>query len=252
MQAPDDECIFIKATLSRLSEEVDSLCTREARLRQRLNTLRASTSILPVETLVSIFGYARRWKYHRNPRIGSVCSYWRNVLHSTPSLWTSVSLHYTQRNAVDLLLHQHQCSGGIPLAIKLSKQRNTSNVDNTPLLPILLLDPNISHNIRSLGFDDINPVIWSVIELHAIDASFPQLENLTLIFRTSHPCRLMARKTLFPGSPLKKISLRFAMPGLEDKLPLENVTHIEGRGQINGLHRAGDAAPFSLYNDCWV
>ncbi|KAJ7286311.1 hypothetical protein C8J57DRAFT_661703 [Mycena rebaudengoi] len=59
----------------------------------RLQNLSASVNALPVELLVHIFTAAESLYYYEIPVIGlsQVCFYWRQVVHSTPRLWSFFS-----------------------------------------------------------------------------------------------------------------------------------------------------------------
>ncbi|KAF5361912.1 hypothetical protein D9756_002826 [Leucocoprinus leucothites] len=160
METPrEDECRFIESTLSRISTEVDALLAEKARLNRRLNTLRSRTSVLPPETLTAILEYACLGQHERSV-LASVCSHWYQVVHNTPSLWTSVSLCYTHRNGADFLLYHHQKAKGVPLAVEL---RGLSPTDKRPA-PTEFINPlcrtllkDIAHDLRSLVFRDVYP-----------------------------------------------------------------------------------------------
>ncbi|KAF5361906.1 hypothetical protein D9756_002820 [Leucocoprinus leucothites] len=236
METPrEDECRFIESTLSHISTEVDALLAEKARLSRRLNTLRSRTSVLPPETLTAILEYACLGQHERSA-LASVCAHWYQVVHTTPSLWASVSLRYTRRNGVEFLLYHHRNAKCAPLSVELREtQRNgrpaqqESVID--PLFRTLLKD--IAHDLRSLVFHGICPRLWSLIETYARgDTGFSQLEDLTLLFL--HTERFQTKNTtmLFSGSRLNNVTLKCGqgIAGIEGRLPLDNVTKFDGWG----------------------
>ncbi|KAF5362528.1 hypothetical protein D9756_002819 [Leucocoprinus leucothites] len=223
-----DECRFIESTLSRISAEITTLLAQKARLRQRLNTLRAHTSVLPPETLACIFDYTCLGHRDRS-NISSVCSHWHKIVQTTPSLFTFISMRYNRANAVDFLLHHHRHAKDIPLNVELHAGRYVSPQKMRPLLNTLLTE--IPHNLKSLTFHNIDQLTWSLIEAHSdTDSAFPKLTSLALNFSAdAQNLTLKATKPLFSGSRIRTLSLRFAMPGLEEKLPLEDITLLDAK-----------------------
>jgi hypothetical protein len=66
-----------------------------------------------------------------------------------------------------------------------------------------------------------------------MESDFPQLEDLSLNFGSGHSCELKVGETLFSSPRLSRIRLGFAMPGIEEKLSLENVTQLDATRMIS-------------------
>ncbi|KAF9447608.1 hypothetical protein P691DRAFT_671137, partial [Macrolepiota fuliginosa MF-IS2] len=114
---PSNEIASILTEIDRLESSLRILNNEHSLLSQRLNTLRSSARNLPSETLSLIFQFAapplditsrslRPYpeeiygdeKGHYLPTIlSAVCSHWRDVIHGTPQLWTSLVMDVVTR-----------------------------------------------------------------------------------------------------------------------------------------------------------
>ncbi|KAF5351879.1 hypothetical protein D9756_007680 [Leucocoprinus leucothites] len=130
-QLRDYEIECLSAELDQLDLEINSLQAKRAKLRSRLNQLRAPTSFLPPETLSLIFQHACELPDnidgddpHFPVVLGGVSTHWREAVWSTSSLWTALAIsvkhaRYASANVLSLLKLYFENIGARLLSIRL-------------------------------------------------------------------------------------------------------------------------------------
>ncbi|KAJ3570603.1 hypothetical protein NP233_g4291 [Leucocoprinus birnbaumii] len=241
-----DECRFIESTITRISAEIDALFRQKANLSQRLNTLRAHPSVLPPETLATIFEYVSGAAVHERSTVASVCSHWHHVVHSTPSLWTSVTASLRQNRGVERMDYYREKAQGMPLSVTLHGWSLYTFQGHAPIphqehdYPIMrVLLVSMPRSLRLLEINCVNPFIWSLIEKYSSDSQgFSQLEELKLSFSFHHSKMGSSSTPLFPGSRLTSVKLRgraTLLVNMETRVQLDHVTRYE-EGSDSVLH----------------
>ncbi|KXN82221.1 hypothetical protein AN958_02912 [Leucoagaricus sp. SymC.cos] len=172
-----DKIDDLTSKIKDLDEEIHRLMTQRARYRCRLNDLQAETRVLPPETLSIIFHYCNRSR-KRLLSLGAVCSHWRDVAWSTPSLWTKCHLIFPWGcvlcwQAEALRLWFSNCPPcGLSLHLHFNgREENTEELyhrfEDDPLpdyvpdddgIARLVLDGN-HHKLRALKFNYL-PMVW--------------------------------------------------------------------------------------------
>jgi hypothetical protein len=127
-----DEITFLTATVQRLDDEIARLNKSRAGLLRRLNAIRPISKGLPPETLALVFLHASTSHARCSPlRTGSVCSHWRQIAWSTPSLWTSIDPIPIRRNAqpsdAQLLNLYFSNARALPVSIQIKLDRLSSS-----------------------------------------------------------------------------------------------------------------------------
>jgi hypothetical protein len=147
---PDDdesEAVSLELDASRMDHHIKQLQRGKKDKLRRLNALRSATRNLPPETLISIFHHVATpithstfLDYSRDPRFpiymernifiircASVSSLWRDLILSTPSLWTTSALkirpndRQIERELMKLLWERSQ---ELPIAVDLGLEES--------------------------------------------------------------------------------------------------------------------------------
>ncbi|KAF9449406.1 hypothetical protein P691DRAFT_791132 [Macrolepiota fuliginosa MF-IS2] len=137
-----DETAYIHGETSRLDDIIQQLHGERAMLLRRLNAVQATTSVFPPETLSLIFQFTCLPSLSANSevspfegadgpigpnectarlfhlRLAAVSWLWRQVVHTTPQLWSFISLKAT--DVTSLLRLHFDNSGSLPLDLTLS------------------------------------------------------------------------------------------------------------------------------------
>ncbi|KXN82350.1 hypothetical protein AN958_02659 [Leucoagaricus sp. SymC.cos] len=129
-----DTTAYIQAEARRIDDLIHRLKEDRAALSRRLNSVQAATRVLPPEILSLILKHASvptpdpvlammsDYKLRLPPHLifGSVSTSWREVVHSTPSLWNSIlvktGLKASRKWAV-FLQASFKKSGSLPLTL---------------------------------------------------------------------------------------------------------------------------------------
>lgn len=133
-----DEIQYILTTIPRMEAERLNIKMNQVTLFRRLNELVSTPRALPHEILVDIFAYvcANRWsskttasqgssyiKYPLIQTISQICSSWRNIAKSVPSLWTRFSIDIPDEQSAprgSLNVLQLYLDNAAPLPISIS------------------------------------------------------------------------------------------------------------------------------------
>ena len=204
---------------------------RVTRLQQ--NTFMASTRVLPVEVLCHIFSYALDyWSAPRSQRefvrLGHICSEWRDVILSTPKLWSQFTLTIENSSYeipdLQLLLLYVKNSGSSPFRLDVSFINPTSF--HLPMKTLKKLYQYVP-KVHTLILDH---VIWSQMQ------DFPQfpiswlssVEDLKVTsgaFFLDEP--ILPRVLLNGFTHLRKLELRNFGYSREVQLPWEQITSLK-------------------------
>ncbi len=249
---PEDEIHFINVTLRRLELEVQQLRAVQSKLRRRLNELNATTSCFPPETLASIFAaYSGSSNTLKGPDsyhplfLGSVCSQWRQVVNSTPDLWTVLALGmpqdemYGYEYMLPVMETYFQRAGALPIAVKISipeKARfgpSNTKVGHRSYIPAAEIFNFIftKHPLKlgRLVIGNIPPRWWSLLCRGPASSfpSFPNLKEISLSYPRSSAGPVLR---LFQSSSAPHLS-RVSLLGYEPtELPWKQITHLEVEG----------------------
>ncbi|SJL16025.1 uncharacterized protein ARMOST_19540 [Armillaria ostoyae] len=144
--------------------------------RQRFESIRAPIRSLPRDVLIDIFYLCRpkRLCYSLACRsypwlLGHVCHSWRDIVHSSPMLWTSIILRpqHCRPSSVDVLDEHLKCSGNIPLNVCLFMYSNGGNHEKDIMARVTKLAHRWSKlKIEGQQYENFPP-------------SFPALRTLT-------------------------------------------------------------------------
>ncbi|KAK0444703.1 hypothetical protein EV421DRAFT_2034743 [Armillaria borealis] len=168
----DGHLLSLRRSLSRLESltaliqtQIDTTSTE----KEQLESISAPIRRLPRDILLEIFSLSFRQEDARcYPwTLGHVCHWWRDIVHSSPTLWSVVVL-YPPYNP-KIVEAQLQRSGNVPLSVYISTQYY-GNVRNLTILDRVM---SLCHR-------------WSTLELHAhgpmyerqLPSFFPQLRTL--------------------------------------------------------------------------
>lgn len=102
-----EEIHFVNATLRRVDVEIRRLESLRTRLRRRLNQLNTLPNVLPPETLSLVFEAVcalpsdLKCNDPHSPLIlASVCSHWRRVAYTTPTIWQALVVRPYDQNTI--------------------------------------------------------------------------------------------------------------------------------------------------------
>ena len=135
IQDPRKELAAVEAQIEKIGAIMQRLVTKTYAIKSRINDAHSPfLRLLPLEIISVIFELCTpsRSLYPINPadydrdslplKLGSVCSRWRKIAWTTPTLWASATLYLTQYNMnshVSLLDEWLGRSGDLPLHISL-------------------------------------------------------------------------------------------------------------------------------------
>ncbi|PBK91751.1 hypothetical protein ARMGADRAFT_1013546 [Armillaria gallica] len=168
----DGHLLSLRQSLSRL-ESLTSLIQTQieaaSTAKQQFESIPAPIRRLPRDILLEIFSLSFRQEDARDYpwTLGHICHWWRDIVHSSPTVWSVVVLcpPYNPK----IVETQLQRSGNVPLSVYIS----TQHYGNVHSLTILDRVMSLSHR-------------WSTLELHAhgpmyerkLPSFFPQLRTL--------------------------------------------------------------------------
>ena len=145
--------LIIEAS-EKIDEEIDLLHQKRARLRGKLNEHLSATRNLPPEVLTEIFRLSAcrlnprepqlySIKIHMLLRLGSICSHWRSIIWSAPSLWTTCLLEQDDPipPLIVALVFSNAGSGCVSIEV---------NLDDIPHESMLLIFQRHRARIRAL------------------------------------------------------------------------------------------------------
>ncbi|KXN82351.1 hypothetical protein AN958_02660 [Leucoagaricus sp. SymC.cos] len=180
-QSSADEIAHIRAEMRCIDNPLFKPHEERAALLRCLNAVRSSTRVLFPEILSLIFQHASPapdffleegnvWPEHEpNPSfhlvVGSVSSLWREIVDSTPNLWTSIrvktrSVQHTRRWTV-FLLKSFEKSRSLPIDIAFlrigSSWQDSNHLFSSEVDEVLLKN---CHRIRSLRLSHSIPLKW--------------------------------------------------------------------------------------------
>ncbi len=135
ISAVDGDLQSLRQSLSRLESPtalIRSQIDVALEARERFESIRAPIRSLPRDILVEIFHLCRLKRLDRRNYpwlLGHVCHSWRDVVHSSPMLWSTLILRpqKCRPSSVDVLDVHLKCSGNIPLNVCLSMYSNAGN-----------------------------------------------------------------------------------------------------------------------------
>jgi hypothetical protein len=237
-QQTDDPRQALELEISRVDAQLDQLIRKRKSLRKALNNQFCPVLQLPLEITTEIFTHCLRLpnKEFMTPfHLGHICHAWRDLIWSTPRLWSMVSLNLQCHPNCELVREWLMCSGQQPLLIRLEwEPRYTENQwaqheEEQDLLDRLehvmdvlacFLDRwhTIDFCISGVNFNDFTPIIQNALRkplplltsasLYGLQISndllrsAPQLDQIQL----SH-CGL--QKYSCPSLKITTVTLRF-------------------------------------------
>ncbi|KXN90861.1 hypothetical protein AN958_03515 [Leucoagaricus sp. SymC.cos] len=141
-QLRDEELDLVSGELDQLDDEYLSLLTKRAKMRARLNGIRAPTSFLTTELLSFIFQYAcflpcliDEDDPHLPIILSSVSTHWREVAHSVPSLWSQITVNvnhpcHASANTLSLLRLYLDNAGKHSLSLRITVLSEDEEADD--------------------------------------------------------------------------------------------------------------------------
>ncbi|KAF9447754.1 hypothetical protein P691DRAFT_670891, partial [Macrolepiota fuliginosa MF-IS2] len=145
----------INDRVRQLDATIAELSRQRAVLLQELNAVQPPTAILPAEILSYIFQFACRspefshWYYMRSV-LHNVSTYWRQILVSTPQLWTGIHLNIgreSTKSEATLLSHFLKRSGNLPLTLSFDYDYDI-NADPGDTLVHQTVDAQLLENLH--------------------------------------------------------------------------------------------------------
>ncbi|XP_006462291.1 hypothetical protein AGABI2DRAFT_179115, partial [Agaricus bisporus var. bisporus H97] len=220
-----DDLKRLDASTARIDDEIHDLLVERAHICRYANSLRDTTRILPPETLTSIFEFLVHEKNFPVYNLVAVCFRWRQVIWTSPTLWTTIFLNSTRHGVWDHFNLHCRNAKDAPLAIHLS----TYHGFQAPLNPLLQLSAavftNCANRVRSITLGPIDKTVWGHVSSFAIPANFPRLKTLKLEFKNSS--QTIPEGILFLHSPcLREIEITEPLPGVEFHLPFQQLTSL--------------------------
>ncbi|KAJ3572616.1 hypothetical protein NP233_g2969 [Leucocoprinus birnbaumii] len=122
---PQEETNAINYEVENIDEEISRLNLLKAHYRGRVNELRSKLSVLPIDILLRIFEHALSIEKDQLPGpdgilplvLGCVCYSWRQLIWSTPSLWTTPSFSARLYSTPELIRLFFDNSGSLPVSV---------------------------------------------------------------------------------------------------------------------------------------
>lgn len=219
--AQQEEVALIQDEVRRLNDLIYRLNQDRAGLLRKINSVQASTRRLPPEVLSTIFQFARppidftsrsiptefpddpdlrRGNYVSEDDfqlvLGAVSYHWRQVVWSTPQLWTTISVEVYEivsENNASLLSLYFENARGLPMTIELDLRAqllllNSADDPEQRAKSISTLDPiktsvfvDNANKIRSLILTGL-PMEW----ISSIGRRLSQCESMTLYWPQLH------------------------------------------------------------------
>ena len=205
----------LQASHDELVRVMRNLQARAARIRN----VKAPVARLPPDVLVMVFAECR----HMNPqwsgvlsllrqlpvevRLSHVCSQWRAVALSTPSLWSSI--HFPFEHKEDSLHEYLKRSQGSLLQVYLGPWAKYTNLERT-LTTVLM--PHVGR-FQELVLDAVSRETLSALLLAFRDEAAPALKRL----------RVMCRGTMITHGPLPVVNIFTKGAPLLTDVRLDNV-----------------------------
>lgn len=181
----EDEVAFVNNTIERLDVETLQGLSLQIDLRRRLNDIQATTAVLPLEILSTIFKCAVDADSSGIlPLIvlGRVSSHWRRVAWSAPRLWTRLYLEVPAQqsifehkiNIVRLYLQNAQ---SIPMALTI-KNHGTAWPSPESLFELVFRDN--PEKLKSFICRDTLPSYWWQSICDNVQSELPNLRQMVL------------------------------------------------------------------------
>lgn len=234
----------VNAALQKIEADISNLEVLRIEFRRRKNDLDALTSVLPTETLSTIFEAVCELPegspYHHTcyPLVlASVCSRWQKIVYSTPSLWQGLQLRLyhpgrTSRMSLTLLRSYVQRLRALPLSLRVScnptaRHKHLSRADISPvddLFEIILEE--CPEKLGSLVLNNVPRGWWALLpSVPSLSAKFPRLERVAFSWSEKYrdPPIEPFQKHMVPR--LKSVSL--CGERLPINLPWDQITILE-------------------------
>ncbi|KAJ3576771.1 hypothetical protein NP233_g221 [Leucocoprinus birnbaumii] len=179
---------------------MENLRALQSKLRRRLNELNASTSQLPPELLSRIFEVANvvdiggKGK-HAPLKLALVCSLWRDIIYSSPSLWQFLTVRLNGKytgppNTIRLVEYHAQNIGTLPMKLRIKYERNASlagvnnNVSKDQKVPILTFFEQCfvacSKSLETLVLENVPRTWWPLLSSSLAQSSSYPVTQLKL------------------------------------------------------------------------
>ncbi|KAF5351929.1 hypothetical protein D9756_007669 [Leucocoprinus leucothites] len=141
------EAIALNGELQGIDDAMADLVRKRADVCFRINGVCATTSVFAPELLATIFQHVcflpsepKDHDPHSPIILASVSRCWRQVVRSTPSLWTSLGIsfwdsEYISADAVKLLRTYFEKSASLPVSLRLNLPRATREGRDVPEPP---------------------------------------------------------------------------------------------------------------------
>lgn len=223
VRADTDRC---DTEISRLHRLIFSLENKRRELKSRENaytSLLSPIRRLPPEVLGKLFsdccGLAQLYPSQLPMlfTLSMVCAYWRTVIQSTPSLWSTISANITAMSHLKLMDKYLEYSGQLPLSI--SVQYCDMDLESITMEHLL----HHCHRWRDL---DLALICHNVREdtFRSMEGNLPTLERLTLDFVNSE-FDDHEGSTAFESAPkLHTLSLHSTSAGMV--FPWKQIVHL--------------------------
>ncbi|KAJ3576764.1 hypothetical protein NP233_g208 [Leucocoprinus birnbaumii] len=153
------EAALLRNELQEIDDAMINLVHRRADVCSRINGVCATTSVFPLEILITIFQCACSFpceSTERDPHtpliLASVSRGWRQIIHSTPSLWTSLGIllwdtEYASADSLALIRTYFHNSDTLPVSLRLnlSTRVGTKEERDASRSEITLTDTSDTH-----------------------------------------------------------------------------------------------------------
>ncbi|KAF9447169.1 hypothetical protein P691DRAFT_782793 [Macrolepiota fuliginosa MF-IS2] len=191
----ETEIQTLESTVEQLEREIQRLLSHKTDCLRRLNELKASTAILPVETLSTVFEHVCSDTNFLPITLGGVSTHWREIVWSSPRLWTFIRISLVSEatgypesysnllqlyfsNARSLPISIHLCG----LATRVTSQR-LATVSRRCFLNLIFHD--YPTRIQALSLTGISSSWWDDIFRCARPNLLSALRTLDLAWSTT-------------------------------------------------------------------
>ncbi len=180
----DDHLLSLRQSLCRLESltaliqtQIDTTSTA----KQQLESISAPIRRLPRDILLEIFSLCRPDPDHK-PRLaardypwtlGHICHWWRDIVHSSPTLWSVVVLYPPYNpEIIELLL---QRSANVPLSVYIFVHHPGGSTHSSTIIDRIM---GLCHRWSKLELRVNAPLC---VDRHKLPSFFPQLRTLKVL-----------------------------------------------------------------------
>ena len=212
---------------------------------------------LPPEVLTEIFHFAEPVVYANVKRglwqFGRVCSYWRSVLRSSPSLWTTIDVQWGRTPIIEEMLSR---SGNLLLDVTLGANRTTTAEVGSSVIRTVITASLRWHRIAFFVryipdpalqlLSQLKDRVPMLMELEYYGLTFPEWQGAPLLRKLnvylSHPLSLSLD---LPWSNIRDCDVRPLTLNEEHQL-LRQCPNLETYTMVSRTHWQSDPVPSDM------